>query len=309
MHRYRIAGLKVRSDIEMPGLHADPTAGEPDIGICSDTTPVSLPGATAKGPTWSMSDDQLLIRVPGIARYLLSEGRTIIYQPEPQAEPQDVAAFLTGTVFGILMQQRGLAVLHASSVKVGDCAVLFMGASGAGKSTLAAALVQRGYPLVTDDVCVIDFGGAGAPRVLPDARWPKLWINAIERLELAGHPAKAVRGQLAKFHVDLGLPDSGPEALPCGPVYALREAIGPLRAGIERPNVVDAALLLRLGAYRGRLVKQMRQNELYLRLAAAIGNRGGVFHLTRELDFGRMPAVVDELERHWAQVARLASVQ
>src|SRR5256885_812949 len=126
---------------------------------------------------------------------------------------------------------------------------------------------------------------AGQPPKDRPGRWPRLGINAIERLELTGRPSKPLRRRLAKFHVDPGADAAvAPEALPCGPVYALREALGPMRAGIERPNVVDAALLLRLGAYRGRLVKQLQQGELYLRLAAAIGNRGGVFHLTRELD-------------------------
>jgi hypothetical protein len=256
-----------------------------------------------------MIADRLLLRVPGIARYLLCDGRAIVYEPAPHADLGDVAAFLTGAAFGILMHQRGLVVLHASSVEVGGAAVLFLGSSGAGKSTLAAALVQRGYPLVTDDVCVVADDGGGAPQVWPDARLPKLWRNAIERLNLVERPTTAVRGKLEKFHVDPGSPHASPEALTCGPVYVLREANGPLRAGIERPNVVDAALLLRMNAYRGRLISELRQGELDLRLAGAIGNRGGVFHLTREFDFERLPAVLDALERHWARVPQFASAQ
>jgi serine kinase of HPr protein (carbohydrate metabolism regulator) len=47
-------------------------------------------------------------------------------------------------------------------------AVLVCGGSGAGKSTVAAALVQRGYPLVTDDVCAVSPSGTAAPVVHPD---------------------------------------------------------------------------------------------------------------------------------------------
>ena len=87
-----------------------------------------------------------------------------------------------------------------------------------------------------------------------------------------------------------------------------REARPPHLPGIERPNIVDAALLLRQNAYRAPLIKQMGQGELYFRLAAAVSNAGGVFQLTRALDFETLPDVIAGLERHWAASARLADV-
>jgi len=59
-------------------------------------------------------------------------------------------------------------VLHASGVELNGRAALFLGSSGAGKSTLAAALVQRGYPLVTDDFCVINSGCGTVFKLAPD---------------------------------------------------------------------------------------------------------------------------------------------
>jgi hypothetical protein len=94
--------------------------------------------------------------------------------------------------------------------------------------------------------------------------------------------------------------------LRCGPVYALREARPPHLPGIERPNIVDAALLLRQNAYRAPLIKQMGQGELYFRLAAAVSNAGGVFQLTRALDFETLPDMIADLERHWAAIGQLA---
>jgi hypothetical protein len=304
LFRYRIAGLTVSSDLEMAGLHPGATDGAADVSIRRGAVPEALDGATSSGPTWAMAEARFLLRAPGIARFLLSKGETIAYQLEAGAEADDLTAFLTGTAFGILLHQRGVVVLHASGVKVNGRAVLFMGASGAGKSTLATALVKRGYPLVTDDFCVVSADDVGGPQVHPDGRLPKLWAQAIRHLDLADRQGRPVRGRVSKFYVDPPLASASADPLPCGPVYALREARAPHRPGIERPNIVDAALLLRQNAYRARLIQQMGQDELYFRLAAAIGNAGGVFQLTRELTFDALPGVIEDLERHWTAIGQ-----
>jgi len=305
LYRYRIAGLTVSSDVEIPGLHADAGDAAADVTIALGPVPERLDDPAAAGPNWAMAPGAFLLQVPGIARFWLTGGAAIAYQPELEAASGDIAAFLTGTTFGILLHQRGLVVLHASGVAVNGQAVLFMGPSGAGKSTLATALAQRGYPLVTDDFCVLGADGAGRPLVHPDGRLPKLWAQAIRHLDLADRQGPAVRGRLSKFYVEPPQAAASPAPLPCGPVYALQEARGPIRPGIERPNIVDAALLLRKNAYRARLIKQMGQEELYFRLAAAVGNAGGVFQLTRELDFAAMPQTIDALERHWVGIGEL----
>ena len=298
--RYRIAGLTVSSDVEMPGLHAAASsAAPPDVVIQSAAVPETLGAAAAAGPTWAMAADRFLLRIPGVARFQLTGGRTIGYQPESRAEPGDVAAFLIGTVFGILLHQRGLVVLHASGVELDGRAALFLGASGAGKSTLAAALAQRGYRLVTDDFCVVSLDADNQPIVHPDGRLPKLWAQAIEGLDLGDRQGPPVRGRLAKFYVEQLASQAQP--LPVGPAYVLREARGPHRPGIERPNVVDAALLLRQNAYRPRLIAPMDQGAHYFRTAAAVADSGGVFLLTRPMEFAAIATTIDQLERHWRQ--------
>ena len=262
--------------------------------------PAALENAGASGPTWQIDGKRFLLRIPDIARFLLSDGRDIAFEAEPGADAADIPIFILGTVFGILLHQRGQIVLHASAVRVNGKAILFCGASGAGKSTLAAALAQRGFPLVTDDVCAITVTGAGVPMVHPDGRQLKLWAQAIEKLDLAGRRGERVRNRLEKFYVEPG--EASSEPLPLGAVYALREARPPHAPGIERPNVVDAALILRRNAYRPLLVNRMGQKADYFRAATTIANAAGIFHLTRALDFAAMPEVVAWLERHWLEI-------
>jgi hypothetical protein len=168
--------------------------------------PRAFSGASAAGPTWQIAGKQFLFHEPNVGRFLLKDGAEIVVAPESQANGEDVPVFLLGTVFGILLHQRGQIVLHASAVEVNGKAVLFCGSSGAGKSTLAAALAQRGYRLLTDDVAItLDLDAT--PIVHPDGRQLKLWAQAIEKLELAGSRRNPVRRSLKKFYVEPGRSD------------------------------------------------------------------------------------------------------
>jgi hypothetical protein len=294
---YRICGLSVASEIALPGVIAGAPGPMPQVTIRRGRVPQNLPHAGASGPTWQIGGKSFLLRVPDIARFLLVDGDEIVVEPETPAREADVPVFILGTVFGILLHQREQIVLHASAVRVNGKAVLFCGASGAGKSTLAAALAQRGYPLVTDDFCTVIVNGAATPAVHPDGRQLKLWAQAIDRLDLAQQRGERVRSCLEKYYVEPR--EVFTEPLPLGAIYALREARPPYKPGIERPNVVDAALLLRRNAYRPLLVRRMNQKANYFHAATAIANVAGIFHLTRALDFAKMPDVLAELEQHW----------
>ena len=297
VHFYRVAGLAVASEVELPGAIPAPETCPSVVNVRRAAVPAALEGATRSGVTWQIAGDKLLFNLPKVARFLLSGGREIAYEAAPGTDDADVAIFLLGTVFGILLHQRGEIVLHASAVRVKDKAVLFCGPSGAGKSTLAAALAQRGFPLVADDLCAVTLAAGASPMVQPDGRHLKLWAQTIEKLDLAERRGAAVRSQLQKYFVE---PQSTlAEPLPLGAVYALREARPPHAPGIERPNVVDSALILRRNAYRPLLVNRMGQKADYFRAATAIANTAGIFHLTRALSFDSMPEVIGGLERHW----------
>src|SRR5205814_1400196 len=80
--------------------------------------------------------------------------------------------------------------LHATAVVVDGRGIAFVGHSGFGKSTLAAAFLNAGHRLLTDDLLVVEESGnaviafPGAPRI-------KLFPKAAERL-LPGTPQQGV---------------------------------------------------------------------------------------------------------------------
>jgi hypothetical protein len=67
--------------------------------------------------------------------------------------------YLLGQVLSFSLVALGSEPLHATSVVVDGSAVAFLGDCGAGKSTLAAALLERGHRLLTDDLLVTEVHG------------------------------------------------------------------------------------------------------------------------------------------------------
>ncbi len=64
MHRHRIAGLTVSSDIDLPGLYGGGGQGvDPDVTIERAPVPNALEAAVATGPTWAMEADRFLLRM------------------------------------------------------------------------------------------------------------------------------------------------------------------------------------------------------------------------------------------------------
>ncbi len=305
MFVYCASGLSLHSEIALPGLIPVAADHPPDATVRFGPVPAALENPSASGPTWYLAGSRFLLCVPGVARFLVQSGTDIIVEAEPGAPESGIAIFVVGTVFGILLHQREHIVLHASTVRVNDRAVLFCGPSGMGKSTMAAALGERGFDLVTDDLCVITTT-AGVPHVQPDGRLIRLWAETIDKLDLAGRRRAAVRGEIEKYYVEPA--SSVLKPLPLGAVYLLREARPPHSAGIQRPNAVDAIMAIRRSAYRAPLVTRMGQRANYFHAATSIANRAGIFHLTRPLDFASMPEVMDGLERHWSEIGLLRPV-
>lgn len=299
-HSYRIAGLVVASDIELPGAVGGGDPLPADVTIQSARVPQALQAPDAAGPTWELAGDTLLLRIPDVGRFLLRGGTDILYEPDG-APASDLAVFLSGPMMALLLDLRGQAVFRASAVWVNGKAVLFCGASGTGKSTLAAALTRRGYPLLADDVCAVSVGRE--PCAQPDASQLKLWSQAVLRLGLEARRGAPLRRGLEKYLLDPGGGIAAPG--PIGAVYCLRETRPPHKSGIDAPNVVDAVIALRLNAYHPQMVRRLGRQDLYFHAAGAIANAAGVFHFTRPLNWAALPKALSALEGHWAQIGLL----
>jgi hypothetical protein len=248
-----------------------------------------------------MKGEHFLLRVPDVARLLLTAGREIVVEMDPDVPLEEAAPWLTGTAFGILLQQRGRVVLHASAVRVEDKAVLFCGASGAGKSTMAAVLAQHGYAMLTDDISATDPDRSGAMTVWSDGRLLKLWMPAIRELGLLQRKSARVNARLDKHYIEEATARS--EALPIGAIYELGQSD---TVFVRRLAPIDGMRALRRNAYRPPLVRFMGQEATYFAAAANIAKQAGIFALERPFDMASLPEVAQALQSHWRETGLLS---
>jgi len=109
-----------------------------------------------------------------------------------------VEIYFLGSVLSYWLERRGVLMLHASSVVIGNNAVGFLASKHGGKSSLAVAMAKSGYPMLTDDLLPVKLEGEkflafpGFPRV---RLWPdqvQAFWGPYEDLDLV-HPAETKR--------------------------------------------------------------------------------------------------------------------
>lgn len=182
MYHYTAYGLWICSVLALPELVADSyddAAEEPDVFVRFGKLDDLPAEAETEGYHATGSQESYLFW-EGIGKFLVRGGCEIIIDPAREADHLVYRPFVVGPVLAVLLEQRGMLILHASAVAVSGGVVAFMGPKGYGKSTMAAALHARGHPLVADDVTavVVDDGVTGRPMVYPSFPQLKLWPEA-----------------------------------------------------------------------------------------------------------------------------------
>jgi hypothetical protein len=226
---YRCAGLCIQSDLVFPRLL--PLAdGAPDITIRAGAVPDALPGAEKAGFLYQLKPSALLYRLPGLAQFYLQDGCEITYALDAATDPDSARALLIGIALPLLFHQRGDMTLQGCALEIDGGAVILAGCSGIGKSTLAAAFVQRGCRMLTDDYSVVRLNNAaGEALVYPTFPVLHLWRFALRQL---GYSAEAVdalprlRPQLQKHQLDTSSHFRA-EPLPLRAIYIMDAPVRP----------------------------------------------------------------------------------
>lgn len=136
----------------------------------------------ADGVLWQVGQGRFRLEVPGVARFLVEDGRRVTVERDAPWETVD--RYLRTTPAAALLYQRGMVALHAAAVARDGEAVVFGGDSASGKSTLAAAMAERGWEVLADEVTAVDVEGNGRPRIHPMFPDIVLWPDAAGKLGL-----------------------------------------------------------------------------------------------------------------------------
>lgn len=269
MPTYRAYGLTIQSDIEL----ALPI-GEGRLDVVLEQMQLTLPAPRDAG---------LSVTVPGVVDFLASEGNRVGYSPAPDADPAALARALVGAVMGVVLQQRGHLVIHASVIDVNGSAALFTGPSGAGKSTLAEGFRRRGFPVLSDDLAVIDERQSGAPVALPTVPV----IRLREGNELANpNYARSGAGD-SKLALPIG--EAGP--VPVGAIYSLQ-----VGSSLDIHSMSDREAFGVLTAFT-RANTMLEDSPVHaarhLRMCGALLAHAAVGRLERPHDYDRLDEVID----------------
>jgi hypothetical protein len=290
---YRAFGLNIRSSIEIPELIA--AAGVPDVSIRYGSVPDQLEEPKKISVRFQAKQDLFLLKVDNVAKYLVYKGNEITVQKYPGATEEEIHLFLLGSAIGALIHQRGMFPVHASSVKVDGGCVMFCGASGDGKSTTAKAFLERGYPLHTDDICVISINGEGIPMVSPESPHLKLWEDSL--LEIGKNPEaySRVRHVINKFTV-LVEDSFDLTALPVKKIYILSPGNS---SDIKITGIkgVEKFKSLKTHVYRRKFVEGLGTEVNSFKTAAFVGSHVPVSRVHRPLKPFLLKELVELLEK------------
>ena len=284
---YRAYGLRVNSAVPLPfdSLPAPPR--DADVTVRLGAVPSKLSGlGTVRRALWQARPGVFLMEVEGVARYLVEGGREVAVAPLG-GDDADVAAFLAGTPFTALLQQRGVLTLHAASVATDHGAVLLLGRSGIGKSSLAAALVERGFPLIADDVTGVAVADDRA-MALPAFASLRLWADTLDKMRWRGRGESKVRQGADKYWMPVERACAVP--LPVRAAFALKANESNV-VGIDPMSKRDALSLLWGNTHQAWAMDAIGKTQTRFHTVAAMARRVPVTLATRP----RHPFLLDAL--------------
>jgi hypothetical protein len=291
VHRYRLFGLSILSEVPLPELVADPGDGEADVRIGL--------GAVANRPDapagLHVDGDEALLVIPPVGRFLTRAGREMVIESADGVSARNLRLYLLGSAFASILHQRGLLPLHANAVIVEGRAIGFMGHPGAGKSTLAAWFHDRGFDVLADDVCVVTAGPDGSPVAHAGIPRLRLWREA---LEAGGRDASAYErsfDDMDKYTVPTDLERALP-AVPLSHLYLLEKAEG--EPSIDRLEGSAAVEAMIANTYRGAYVGPMGRIREHLMACAQLARTVPVFRARRRWGFDSFDVEGAALEAH-----------
>lgn len=290
MPLYTAYGLQIDSELPLPGLPSDSTRPV-DVKIRFGSVPNNLPDPLGKGGYFEATHDAFLFRVNTVARYLVVKGSSITIDRAPESHEDVLRTFLMGSAFGALMHQRRLLVMHASSIQTANGTELFVGPSGHGKSTLLAALVGRGYAMLSDDVTAIDMECQSGPVAFPS--FPSMRLGTDSAAHIGREVDSLPRVRYTDKYV-VPVENFCSEPLPVHAIYALGVHDEP-DIRVERVDAQRRFSIVANNTYRYGFLDSLGLRQFHFKAAAQLAKSVEVYQIIRPASTFMLEELVDRL--------------
>lgn len=178
-YKYQAYNLNFNTCLPLPQLPVS-NARQTDVTVAWGKIDWQPENINTEHRCWHIDGDSAYFYWQFSGKYLVRGGKEIIIDPLPEVNSEHIIGLpILGPLMAMLLQQRDYFVLHASGVKIGDSACLFVGCKGQGKSTMAATLYGRGHKLVADDIAAIALNPEGEPTLLSGFPQIRLWPDSV----------------------------------------------------------------------------------------------------------------------------------
>ncbi len=291
LHRYRVFGLVLVSDIPLCTLAVDATSQAPAITVRSSAeAPVEFEPQD-RGLLWKSAPATFALTLPDVATITVRNGDDVCITAARGAAQMQIETLILSAGLGAAMQQRGAFLLHAATFETSAGAVALAGVSGSGKSLLLGALNKRGYPVIADDITAVTATSNG---LSVDPAWPCLRLMPDAFAPLGIEPPNATSPQ-----------QDGKQNVPIAPFAVQSTQLNRIvflhwtphsEITIAPEQGVAALSKLSSNVYRRTFLKGMGLLEGHFKSLNHVAAQARFSSLTRPHDLGALERVVDRLE-------------
>ncbi len=288
-YQYWGFGLNIDSEIEFPELLPS-TFNKTDVVVSIGATPSILVGENVIHKVrMSASPTEYLLDVLNVARYYATDGNKIIIEPYSKADKHSIRLFMLSNAMAAILHQQKKIPFHASGIITDNGLVLFTGNSGAGKSTTACGLIELGYKLFTDDVCVLNLNKeTGKVEATPSYPMMKLWNNTINQINYNKTDAHQLRPHIEKygFHQHDHFSTA---SLRVVQVIVLKKDDSAAQYHSTPLNTLAAFNELQQNTYRRSHVDMMNLREEHFRMISSLTQQAKVIEIRRPENHNNIP--------------------
>lgn len=199
---YKAFGFHIASEIDLPEIPKIKLENENvDIIVKLDDLTMKWEEEAEANSYFHIKENHCMCKIPDVGIFLIQDGNKIFVSPLEDACEDEIRLYLLGTCMGAILMQRRILPLHGSAIAIDGNAYAIVGDSGAGKSTLAAAFLDRGYSLLSDDVIPVTLTPDQIPVVTPAYPQQKLWIESLRQLGMNSANLQPLVARETKFAV------------------------------------------------------------------------------------------------------------